>query len=245
VLLDAPPGLDAAALARRVCDRHRGIGADGLLIAHPGGDGADVTMELRNADGGRAETSGNGIRCFAQAVWDDAFGDRRDLIVATDAGVKVVRRIRRNGPDEVDAAVDMGQVKIIDEPRGWGVEHAAVVDVGNPHLVLYDARSVDVDPARRGPEIEATFPHGINVEWTWRDGDGLAMRVWERGAGVTEACGTGSCAVAAAAHSWGLVGARTVVHNPGGPVTVELGDDGTATLIGPAVRIAEVELSWP
>src|SRR5579885_265720 len=93
VLLDPPAGLDAAGLARRVCDRRRGIGADGLLLAQPGAGGADVTMELRNADGGRAEMSGNGIRCFAQAVWDAGLSSKSPLEIATDAGVRTDRRV--------------------------------------------------------------------------------------------------------------------------------------------------------
>ncbi|MHB8465351.1 MAG: diaminopimelate epimerase [Acidimicrobiales bacterium] len=246
VLLEPPPGVDAAHLARRVCDRHRGIGADGLLIAHPGADGADVTMELRNADGGRAEMSGNGIRCFAQAVWDDGLSDRRDLTVATDAGVRVVRRVAGNGPGHILASVDMGPVKVVADAPVWvagSIEAAALVDAGNPHLVLLDPAVATVEVSIVGPEIEATFPDGINVEWVWPDDDGLVMRVWERGAGETQACGTGACASAAAALAWGRTGPRTVVHNPGGDVTVELGE--TATLTGPAVRIAALEMPWP
>ena len=247
VLLEPQPGVDPAALARRVCDRHRWIGADGLLIAHPGADGADVTMELRNADGSRAEMSGNGIRCFAQAVWDDGLSDRGDLVVATDAGLRVVRRIGEPHPGEVLAAVDMGPVKVVGDAPEWvggSVERAALVDAGNPHLVLLDRAPSEVEIGTRGPEIEGMFDEGINVEWIEPGpGDGeLTLRVWERGAGVTEACGTGSCASAAAARSWGLAGRRTLVHNPGGAVIVELGE--TAVLTGPAVRIGSVELQW-
>lgn len=241
VLLDPPEGLDAVGLARRVCDRHRGIGADGLLIARPGTDGADVTMELRNADGSRAEMSGNGIRCFAQAVWEARPGDV--LHVATDAGRRMVRRV-----DERTAAVDMGPVKVVADVPEWTtgtVEGAALVDIGNPHLVLLDPGMADVEVSIRGPEIEATFPDGVNVEWIWPGpGPGeLTLKVWERGAGETQACGTGSCAAAAAAQAWERVDNRVVVHNPGGDVTVELGE--TATLIGPAEKIATIEVPWP
>jgi diaminopimelate epimerase len=248
VLLAAEPAVDPVALARRVCDRRRGIGADGLLIAHPGVDGADVTMELRNADGSRAEMSGNGIRCFAQAVWDAGVSDRRDLAVATDAGIRIVRRVASPHAGEIYAAVDMGPVKVVADASEWvegTVQAAALVDAGNPHLVLLDPHLDAVDVATRGPEIEAAFADGVNVEWVWSGPgpDELTLRVWERGAGVTEACGTGSCAAAAAAATWGRVGQRTTVHNPGGDVEVELGE--TATLTGPAVRIAVVELPWP
>jgi diaminopimelate epimerase len=218
------------------------------MIAHPGVDGADVTMELRNADGSRAEMSGNGIRCFAQAVWDAGVSARRDLAIATDAGIRVVRRVATPRPGEVLAAVDMGPVKVLGDATRWvegTVEAAALVDAGNPHLVLLDPDIATVDVGTRGPEIEATFAGGINVEWIWT-GPGpeeLTLRVWERGAGITEACGTGSCAAVAAAVSWGRAARHTTVHNPGGDVEVEVGE--TAILTGPAVRIAVVELPWP
>ena len=248
VLLDPPSELDAASLARMVCDRRRGIGADGLLIRRPATDGADVAMELRNADGSRAEMSGNGIRCFAQAVWDAGLADGQGtggetLSIATDAGVRVVRRVA-----DSTYAVDMGQVKVLGEAPDWvtgSVEAAALVDIGNPHLVLLDPQVEAVDVGRRGPQIEATFPDGVNVEWIWPGpGPGeITLKVWERGAGETEACGTGSCAAAKAAAGWGKAPATVVVHNPGGDVTVELGE--TATLIGPAEQIATIEVPWP
>jgi diaminopimelate epimerase len=249
VLLDPVAGLDGAALARRVCDRHRGIGADGLLIAHPGTDGADVTMELRNADGTRAEMSGNGIRCLAQALWDAGLSRRADEVtVATDAGVRVVRLVDSHRSGYLRAAVDMGPVKVVHDAPQYtlgSVEAAAFVDAGNPHLVLLDPELAAVDVPARGAEIDASFPGGINVEWVWPGpGPGeLTLRVWERGAGETEACGTGSCAAAAAALSWARVGPRVVVHNPGGDVTVELRE--TAVLTGPAARVASVEMPWP
>jgi diaminopimelate epimerase len=169
VLLDGAGGVDAAALARHVCDRRTGVGADGLLLLRPGRDGADVAMELRNGDGGRAEMSGNGIRCFAQAVWDAGLGPGGGVLtVATDAGVKVVRRVGPAGPEAVRAAVDMGPVKIVDDAPAWvggPVEAAAVVDAGNPHLVLLRREVDTVAVAQDGPGIEAAFPDGINVEW--------------------------------------------------------------------------------
>jgi len=249
VLLDPLADLDTVELARRVCDRRRGIGADGLLVAHPGTGDADVAMELRNADGSRAEMSGNGIRCFAQAVWDAGLGGQGDqLVVATDAGHRTVRRVDAPRPGYIRASVDMGPVKVLEDAPAWvggSVEEAALVDAGNPHLVLLDPAADEVEVRVRGPEIEAAFPGGMNVEWIWPGPgpDELTLRVWERGAGETEACGTGSCAAVAAAVSWSRVGPRVVVHNPGGDVTVDLGP--TAVLTGPAARIAAVELPWP
>jgi diaminopimelate epimerase len=254
VLLDlngAHPGLDAVRLARQACDRHRGIGADGLIVVtRPGPDAAfdaDVAMELRNADGSRAEMSGNGIRCLAQAVLDAGAVTGEGVRVATDAGVRVVQRRDGSRPGFMRLSVDMGPVNVIGEDPRWvtgTVAAAAVVETGNPHLVLLDPEMEEVDLAREGLRIESAFPEGINVEWIWPGpGPGeLTLRVWERGAGVTEACGTGSCAAAAAAHAWGRVGRRVVVHNPGGDVTVEVGD--TFVLTGPAALIGTVELLW-
>lgn len=249
VLLEPLPGLDGAALARRLCERHRGIGADGLIIAHPGTGGADVTMELRNADGTRAEMSGNGIRCFAQALWDAGLSHNPDvLLVATDVGIRKVRLVDAQRPGYLRAAVDMGAVKVVHDAAQYAlgtVEAASFVDAGNPHLVLLDPTVEDIDIAREGARIDATFAGGINVEWVWPGpGPGeLTLRVWERGVGETEACGTGSCAAAAASLAWARTGSRVVVHNPGGDVLVELGD--AVVLTGPAARIASVEMPWP
>jgi diaminopimelate epimerase len=193
--------------------------------------------------------SGNGIRCLAQALWDAGLSRSPDeLVVATDVGVRKVRLMDANRPGYLRASVDMGPVKVIhDAPQytSGSVEAAVFVDAGNPHLVLLDSGLPDVDVVARGAAIEAAFDGGINVEWVWPGpGPGeLTMRVWERGAGDTEACGTGSCAAAAAALYWARGGSRTVVHNPGGDVTVELGP--TAVLTGPAARIASVEVPWP
>lgn len=250
VLLDLDgrdAGLDTAELARRVCDRRRGIGADGLLVVTAGVDGTDVTMELRNADGGRAEMSGNGIRCVAQAVLEAGVVEGDDVVVGTDAGVRVVQCVDRSDDGLMRLSVDMGVVKILSEEPRWctgSVVAAAIVDAGNPHLVLLDSDMQTTQVSALGPRISDAFPDGINVEWIWSAPrpDELALQVWERGAGETLACGTGSCAAAVAAHAWGRVGPRVVVHNPGGDVTVVLGD--TAVLIGPSVRIAAVEYPW-
>jgi len=237
--------LDEAAdarLAARLCDRRTGVGADGLLTGTSGGpDDADLTMVLFNADGSRAEMSGNGIRCLAQA-WARSHGPG-DLRIATDAGVRVVQVEATEEPAVISARVDMG--KALPGPDlGQLVLEASrsvTVDMGNPHLVLLvdDVLPVDVDTD--GPFIEKGVEGGINVEWITATGpDRLELRVWERGAGHTLACGTGACAAAHAAHTWDLVGERVTVTMEGGDVQVELGD--TITLVGPATHIADVEV---
>ena len=215
------------ATARALCDRHLGVGADGVIRATKAdlATGAELTMTLRNADGSPAETSGNGLRCLARAVVDAGWCDGPEVTILTDAGLK---RLQITG-DEI--TVDMGPAKV-DGGNGEGT----LVDMGNPHLVIVvdDPATVDLPELGRrhadlNVEVIATtfMPHS------------LAMRVHERGVGETLACGTGACAAAAAAYDLGLVGARVVVYQPGGPAVVELGED-TVTLTGPAVHVASI-----
>ncbi|HZB72843.1 MAG TPA: diaminopimelate epimerase [Acidimicrobiales bacterium] len=246
VLLD-PDGTATvdADQARALCDRHRGVGADGLIVVGPGHDGADVSMALRNADGSRAEMSGNGIRCLGHAVARDRGADRLDLVVATDAGHRALAVAP--GPDARTASVrvDMGPAKVDLEPSIDAlVERVALVDIGNPHLVLERDDLSAVDVAGDGARLEGLVPGGVNVEWYRRRPDGdLELVVWERGAGATEACGTGACAVAAADAGWYGGTGDVRVHMPGGSVEVGLGE--SLSLTGPAVLVATVEVPWP
>jgi diaminopimelate epimerase len=237
-----------AALARHLCDRHRGIGADGLIRIGPGRDGADLSMELRNADGGEAEMSGNGMRCLAQAAVEAGLVDGSHFSVATLAGVRTVTYRPADGAGPARASVDMGAVRLGEEIHGHGEgagHRARLVDAGNPHLVLFgpeDPGTLAV--AEIGAAAQAEYPGGINVEFVAPGGrpDELALRVFERGVGETLACGTGSCAAALAARSWGLVGDRVSVRNPGGTLDVRLGvgDDDPVVLAGPVRRIADI-----
>lgn len=236
------------ALARAVCDRHTGIGADGLVLGGRTADGA-ISFRLWNADGSEAEMSGNGVRCLAHAALDaELVEEHRPFPVITSVGRREVT-IGRTGPGETWAVVDMGAVKVrIDSGQLCNVGHGSVlVDVGNPHLVVLgpDPRTVDV--GRLGPELERSDPAGLNVEFVTLgpEPDSLTMRVWERGVGETQACGTGSCAAAAAMYHWGRVGRAVTVHQPGGAVAVDVRPDGTATLAGASVRIASCTWERP
>jgi len=238
-------------LVRALCDRHRGIGADGAIRVGPGRDGADLSMELRNADGAPAEMSGNGIRCLAQAAVDAGLVAPPRFTVATAAGVRFVDYLPGERPGTARAGVDMGVVTLgEDQPQEFTDRRARRVDVGNPHLVLFGPDPVGVDVGVLGPRIESVHPGGMNVEFVAlaEEADALVLRVWERGVGETLACGTGSCAAAAAAHSWGLVGRRVVVHNPGGPLEVTLGEGAgdPVRLTGPVRKVADIGLdpSW-
>ena len=253
----APTLAEGAALARAVCARHTGVGADGLLIALPAPvDGsADVTMRLHNADGSVAEMSGNGIRCFVQGLVLSGTLADGEVRVMTGGGLRTVVIETVDG-QHARIEVDMGLVRIGAVPLlgDAATISALTVDVGNPHVVL---RSADVDEPVHvaGPRLEAPYldgpTHGINVELIapTEGGGGIDMVVWERGVGVTQACGTGACAAAVVARRWGMAGDRVAVHQPGGSAVVVLGgsatDDAVAVrLIGPSVHIADVEVTW-
>lgn len=241
VLLD-PDGTQPidAELTRRVCDRHRGIGADGLIRVTRGGGDADLTMELRNADGGEAEISGNGIRCVGLAAVDGKLAAGPQLTVRS-AG----RVYRLQVGEDGYVKVDMGAAHVAPErPFGTPGWRAREVDIGNPHLVLLCPDPAAVHVSELGPKLEKLRPGGLNIEFIapGPDKDGVTVRLWERGAGETEASGSGSCAAASAAHAWELVGERVLVHNPGGDAEVEIAGD-TVFLTGPAEHIATVELT--
>jgi diaminopimelate epimerase len=248
VLLD-PSGVQPIGpeLARAVCDRHRGIGADGLLRLGPGRDGAALTMVLLNADGSRAEMSGNGISCFAQAAVLAGLAAPPLVTVATDAGTRTVSITPTAEPRTHRAVVDMGAAKVGDDETEWlddEVIRAVRVDVGNPHLVLHTPDlEWGYDLVGRGEAINELVPGGINVEIVAAGpGEGeRTMRVYERGVGLTEACGTGACAAAAAAANWGLAPKQVRVHQPGGAADIIV--DEAITMAVPVVHIATID--WP
>jgi diaminopimelate epimerase len=251
---------------RLLCHRHRGIGADGVIrvgrgdaagadgAGGAGGAGAaELTMQLHNADGGEAEMSGNGIRCLAQAAVDAGWVTPPTFSVATAGGVRTVTFLPGEEPGCARASVDMGAVTVGAAQEDIDGRTARTADVGNPHLVLVGpgvAVLAGVEIDTRGPQLQAAYPEGINVEWIElahdADGDFLELRVWERGAGETLACGTGSVAAAAVARALKLVGGTgpVRVHNPGGMLEVTLGRgaDAPAVLAGPVRKVADIEL---
>jgi diaminopimelate epimerase len=245
-----------AAVARAVCDRHRGIGADGLIRAtRPAAGGHDsgtavLVFELRNADGSVAEMSGNGMRCLGQAALDAGLVTADvPFVVDTIAGPRTVtvgprRAGGGDGPGSTTAwaSVEMGSARI-DEGEGdrCNVGHGQLrVNMGNPHLVVLGPDPALVAVSELGPALEASVSGGQNVEFvTLGPGpDEITMRVWERGVGETLACGTGACAAAVAVAHWGRVGRRVTVHQPGGDADVDLRADGTIVLSGAVERVA-------
>ena len=249
----------SVAQVRLLADRRRGIGADGIIRVGPGRAGCDLSMELHNADGGEAEMSGNGIRCLAQAAVDAGWVTPPTFSVATAGGVRTVTFLPGEEPGWARASVDMGAVTVGPPQEDIDGRTARTADVGNPHLVLVGpgvAGLARVEIDTRGPQLQAAYPEGINVEWIElahdADGDFLELRVWERGAGETLACGTGSVAAAAVARALKLVGGSgpVRVHNPGGMLEVTLGHgaeaeaeaEAPAVLAGPVRKVADIEL---
>ena len=250
VLLDADgTGSFSAPQVRVLCDRHRGVGADGVIRVTRGA-GTALVMELRNADGETAEMSGNGIRCAVQAAVDARWVEPGPVTVDSAAGRRVVEYRSGDRVGLGSARVDMGQVRLGAEatdrlPAGLpGLRAAREVDVGNPHLVVLGDAVDDATVRRVGAALERSVPGGTNVEFVWPGpgDDALTLRVWERGVGETLACGTGACAAVAAAHGWGVVGTTVAVHSPGGTLEVELRGP-LATLSGPTEKVAEVTVA--
>jgi diaminopimelate epimerase len=263
VVLD-PAGshpLDAE-VARTLCDRHTGMGADGILRATPAAPDspAHARMELRNADGSTAEMSGNGIRCFAQALvlggWPHTV-DAVEIPIDTDAGLRTVTvhdESRTGGLHRVQhtMSVAMGVARVEGEAPEWtgsAVARALLVDMGNPHLVLdvSGAAEGDVDLVALGESANAKVSGGVNVHLLGPApavADAIEVRTYERGVGPTRACGTGACAAAVAARTWGMAGPEVGVVMPGGRAEVTLGahDGEPVVLRGPARYVAEIEL---
>ncbi len=241
--------VDSAGLARRLCDRATGIGADGLVFGTTDFTGRYL-FTLFNSDGSRAEVSGNGLRCFGQALARRDDATDLDVVVDTAAGPR--RIIVEGGPADVEvrATVEMGRVGSGPSFEGLdlGLVGVEVLDVessnlGNPHLVLRVGDPDAVDLASVGPTVEAHFaPVGCNVHLVAVDDRAtIRLRPWERGAGLTEACGSGACAAAHIAHGWGLVDALVNVVMPGGVATVSVGE--TPRLTGPAIWMADHEVA--
>lgn len=238
---------DWSEIARSWCDRRFGVGADGLLLLRTLGD-AHLSMTLYNADGSRAEMSGNGIRCLVQAAhWSRRGEDGARYSVDTDAGSRSATVEGWSDDDTVQIVVDMGDITDADEPANWStlqchpdrpVRH---LSLGNPHSVVGvdDVTAVDlVDLGTRVPQVN------LEIVEPGPESNAITMRVHERGAGVTLACGTGACASAEAALAWGLVPAtadEVLVHMQGGDARVRIDRESRrATLIGPATFVASI-----
>jgi len=254
---------DPAALARRVSPRHTSIGADGLILICPS-TVADCRMEMYNADGGRGEMCGNGIRCVAKYAYDHGRARVNPMRIETDAGIReIVLDLDGDGVAR-GATVDMGE-PILDGPRIPAAAEGRIVDselavgdrtyrvtcvsMGNPHCVVFVDDPATLDLPTIGPRFEKHpfFPKGVNTEFVRVDSDtSLTMRVWERGSGETAACGTGACAVLVAAVLNGHSRRAATVHLNGGDLRIEWREaDGHVLMTGAAEEVFHGEIEVP
>ena len=208
-------------LARAIADRHRGVGCDQLILIGKS-DKAEVSMRIWNHDGGEVESCGNATRCVVALTGARTVETPAGIVEGSAAGsdVEVTLIQPRFGWDEIPISYAMDTRSL---PLAWGeLKHGFAVNVGNPHIVFFvdDPEKVDLD--HRGPEIEndPAFPDRINVHVATVRDDGIHMRSWERGAGLTLACGTGAAATAVAAISTKRASSPVAVHMPGGTLTM-------------------------
>ena len=236
---------DIRELSVRLSDRHFGAGADGMIYISPSNK-ADFKMRIFNADGSEAKMCGNGIRCVGKYVYDKGFTDKTTVTVETRSGVKTLKLHLQGGVVKT-VTVSMGKAETAPsqtlEAGGKAVEYMPV-SVGNPHAVLFCENAEKAPVTDLGPLLEhhPAFPGGVNVEFVQvlspRE---LRMRVWERGSGVTMACGTGACASTAAAVRNGFCSPNTpiTVRLDGGTLEITVAPDGEVTMTGPAAFVYE------
>jgi diaminopimelate epimerase len=240
VLVDGP--LMDPARARSICDRHRGVGADGVVtILPPRSPGAAAEMHIYNPDGSVAEMCGNAVRCLARHLAETR-GLAGRIRIDTGAGTKECT-VHGGAGGAVEVSVEMGPARLEGEQDfavGGEALHAVRVSMGNPHAVIFDAAPTRERAGRLGPPIERAVPGGVNVGFARPGPGGIDLVVWERGAGLTDACGTGACAATVAAVRRGDVrpGQATEVRLPGGVLTITVSADlSQVTMRGPAERV--------
>lgn len=250
---------DKPAMARRVSDRHTGVGSDGLIFINKS-DTADFEMEMYNSDGSRAEMCGNGIRCVGKYVYDYGLTDKTSLAVETLAGIKYLELTVENGRVS-KVQVNMGapilqpeSIPVLAEGKKILMEEIQVngetyymncVSMGNPHAVIFAEEVADLDLEKLGPPFEThmRFPKRINTEFARiMDRKNIEMRVWERGSGETMACGTGACATAVAAILNGLTEDEVTLHLLGGDLDIYWNrEENKVYMTGPATVVFDGE----
>jgi diaminopimelate epimerase len=248
---------DLAELARKVSDRHFGIGGDGMILIHPPNSAEnDARMQMFNADGSEAQMCGNGIRCVAKYFYDHLLEEKKDqLAIETLAGVLTIEIMTDQAGLAERAKVNMGQPilepnlipatfpEAIDQRLVVRGQELSVncVSMGNPHAVTFVERLSDDWVLKIGPEVEVDphFPQKVNAEFVEVMASGeVKMRVWERGSGETLACGTGACAVCVAGMLTGRTGNRLLVHLLGGDLFIEWDGVGNPVyMTGPATEV--------
>ncbi|MDO8140799.1 MAG: diaminopimelate epimerase [Candidatus Brocadiales bacterium] len=242
-------------LAPIISDRHFGVGSDGLILILPS-KVADCRMRIFNADGSEAQMCGNGIRCVAKYVYDYKITAKNPLAVETQSGVKTIQLFTTNGK-VYSARVNMGKPKlmrseipmlgketqVVDEPLtiGNGVSfRITCVSMGNPHCVIFTDNFGKIDLPQHGAEIERhpSFPERTNAHFVQVHSPGeVTMKTWERGSGITLACGTGASAVCVAGVLNKKTDRKILAHLPGGDLELEWAEDGNVYMTGPATEV--------
>lgn len=248
-------------LARFISDRHFGIGSDGLILICPS-DIADFRMQMFNSDGSEAEMCGNGIRCVGKFVYDKGLTDKKTITIETLAGIKTLEMTVENGKVSL-AKVDMGE-PILDPEKIPVISNEnpvrslrlkadekeftfTCVSMGNPHAITFideDVKEFDICKYGKILEIDKTFPKKSNIEFiNVIDDETLRMRVWERGAGETLACGTGACGTVVASILNGYTRRKVTVELLGGNLSIEWNEfDNHVYMTGPATTVFEGEI---
>ena len=234
---------DPSGLSRRLSDRHFGIGGDGIVLIGRS-EVADFSMRMFNADGSEGKMCGNAARCIAKYVHDKGLTDKLTITLETLSGIKMLVL----HPQEGTVSVDMGQFEAIQAPLSSHGYSGRGISMGNPHYVVFVPDAEKIDLPAVGPSIEKdeAFPGGVNAEFASLRPDGsIRMRVWERGSGITLACGTGACATAVAA----VLGNLKPYDEPikivmdGGSLDITVSRSGGVTMNGPAVTVFEGRLN--
>ena len=254
MIQDPEISLDWAKLSREVTDRRLGVGGDGVILIERGA-AAPFRMRMFNPDGSESEMCGNGIRCFAQLLDEHGHLASSKVDVETGAGILSLELLGQNrirvdmglasvAPSEIGMSGVQGET-FFDQPVGDGYKGTAV-SMGNPHLVIFVADVQKVDLEVIGPRLERNplFPNRTNVHFVQIvDRSHLIQRTWERGAGITLACGTGACACGVAAFVNGLAERKVEVTLPGGKLEIEYREDRRVVMTGPAETVFEGEFN--
>lgn len=254
-------GIDLSQLAIEISDRHFGVGGDGMILIMPS-EQADFRMRMFNNDGSEGKTCGNGLRCVSKYVYDHGLTDKTTFTIETLGGIVTPQLSIKDGKAET-IRIDMGQPRILREEIpmtgsagtkvvgeelmvGEQAYEITCVSMGNPHCVIFVDDVEKIDVSGIGPKIEwhPAFPERTNVEFIQvvRD-DEMIFRVWERGTGITLACGTGACAAAVAGVLRGKTGRQVTIHLLGGDLQIEWAENNHVFMTGPASEVFTGE--WP
>ena len=242
---------------RRICDRHYGVGSDGILLSQPESKGGNFSLRIFNPDGTEAEKSGNGLRIFSRHLWDEGVVNEAPFRVETPGGTVTCRILAGGAQVAVDmgsAIFDSARIPVAGPPRevlqellgiaGKTLEISAV-SMGNPHCIVHREHVSEEEAKSIGTLVEnhQLFPKRTNVQFMEvLDRENIKIEIWERGVGYTLASGTSSCAASAVARRLGLCASQVTLHMPGGEIKIEIGDGYEMRMTGPVGRVFEGEV---